>query len=87
MPTTTTNNAGRDLRAARERAGLSRTQLASLAGCSLAALANIEQGAVPRRSRVLTQALAAIHTYTSNAAMGSGGVAMIEPGRARHERS
>lgn len=87
MPTTTTSNAGRDLRRARARAGLSRAQLAALAGYSLAALANIEQGAVPRRSRVLCDAHAAIDLYMRNAATGNGGVAKTEPGGARHDGS
>lgn len=56
--TTTTDRPGRDLREARTRAGLTRAQLAELTGCSLAQLANIEQGAVPKRSRVLEAARA-----------------------------
>ncbi len=60
MATTNTGLVGRDLRATRRRAGVSRAQLANLAGCSLASLANIEQGAVPRRSRVLEDAFAAL---------------------------
>jgi transcriptional regulator with XRE-family HTH domain len=56
MATTTTSARGRCLRRARERAGLTRAQLASLIGCSLAQLANIEQGAVPKHSRVLEAA-------------------------------
>lgn len=68
---TTTSRSGqdpspiRDLREAREQAGLTRAQLAGLTGCSLAALANIEQGAVPKRSRVLAAALSAIDRYSS----------------------
>lgn len=60
--TTTRNTApvGHDLRQARHRAGITRAQLASLVGCSLAQLANIEQGAVPRRSRVVDEALVAL---------------------------
>lgn len=41
------------MRAARERAGITRTELARLAGCSLTFLANVEQGAVPRHSPTL----------------------------------
>jgi transcriptional regulator with XRE-family HTH domain len=53
MTTTITIQRGSELRAARERAGLTRAELAQLAGCSLAHLANVEQGAVPRRSPTL----------------------------------
>ena len=65
MGTTTTTpidiaSAGFALRAARERAGLTRVQLAVLADCSLTALASIEQGLVPRRSRILPRAWAAL---------------------------
>jgi hypothetical protein len=35
-------------------------QLAGLADCSMAALGNIEQGAVPKRSSVLDRAFAAL---------------------------
>jgi transcriptional regulator with XRE-family HTH domain len=61
--TTTTNTAcaGLNLRRGRERAGLTRAQLAQLAGCSLASLANIEQGAVPKRSEVLERARCVIN--------------------------
>jgi len=51
-------HAGQDLRAARERLGISRARLAGLAGCSLSSLDRIEQGAVPRRSGVLRRATA-----------------------------
>ena len=56
MATTTTTSQGGRLREDREAAGLTRAQLAGLAGCSLASLANIEQGAVPKHSRVLDAA-------------------------------
>lgn len=57
--------AGQELRAAREALGISRAQLAGLADCSLASLDKIEQGAVPRRSRVLAQAWAALASARS----------------------
>ena len=60
---TDTSVIGANLREARERAGLTRAQLAALAGCSLASLGNIEQGAVSRESRVLAAALEAIDRY------------------------
>jgi transcriptional regulator with XRE-family HTH domain len=72
LPSTTANNsryasgrasrgnAGHDLRAARERAGLTRCQLAGLAGCAISSLGFIEQGAVPARSAVLDRAWAVI---------------------------
>lgn len=56
----TTPNRGLRLREARESAGITRVTLAGLAGCSLGALASIEQGAVPRRSAVLERAWAAL---------------------------
>jgi transcriptional regulator with XRE-family HTH domain len=59
--TTSTAGAGLNLRRDREQAGLTRAQLAHLAGCSLASLANIEQGAVPKRSEVLERALRVIN--------------------------
>lgn len=62
MSTTTTTD-GHDLRRLREEAGLTRAQLAALADCSLTALGNIEQGAVPKRSRVLEAALATIAAH------------------------
>jgi transcriptional regulator with XRE-family HTH domain len=62
----TTTTAGGHLRRARERAGLTRVELAALAGCSLSQLANLEQGAAPKRSRVLTAALAALARISEN---------------------
>ena len=61
----TTNNEhrrgrGQTLRAAREHIGLTRAQLAGLAGCSVSSLGFIEQGAVPERSAVLDRAWAVI---------------------------
>jgi transcriptional regulator with XRE-family HTH domain len=53
MQHTTIPAASSELRAARERAGLTRAQLAGLAGCSLSTITNIEHGAVPRRSPIL----------------------------------
>ncbi|MEA2152868.1 MAG: hypothetical protein QOI18_1101 [Solirubrobacteraceae bacterium] len=53
-------SAGSDLGIARTRLGISRVQLAGLADCSMAALGNIEQGAVPKRSSVLDRAFAAL---------------------------
>lgn len=56
MSVTTTTAPGQiaaELRAARGRAGLTRPQVATLAGCSLAHLANLEQGAIPNRSAAL----------------------------------
>jgi predicted transcriptional regulator len=53
MTATTITTSGCELRTARERAGITRAELARLAGCSLTFLANVEQGAVPRRSPTL----------------------------------
>lgn len=76
MTTTTTTEPGLTLREERERAGLTRAQLAALTGCSLAALGNIEQGAVPKRSRVLEAAFEAIadHLHDDDPASTPGRV-------------
>jgi transcriptional regulator with XRE-family HTH domain len=66
MAATTTSERGGNLRTAREQAGLTRVQLANLIGCSLAQLANIEQGAVPKRSHVLRAALEAIGKHVKD---------------------
>lgn len=52
-----TISGGAELRLARERAGVTRAELAGRAGVSLSQLAAIEAGAVPRRSAVLDRAL------------------------------
>ena len=49
-----------ELRRARARAEVTPTELAGLAGCSLTSLANIEQGAGPVRSAVLTRVRATL---------------------------
>lgn len=54
------DNSPSALRPARERLGLSRIELAQRADCSLAYLANIEQGAPVRRSKVLERAWQAL---------------------------
>jgi len=62
--TTTTEEAGHDLcerlRAARLEAGLSRAALAGRAECSLASVANLEAGYIPKRSDVLPRILAVL---------------------------
>lgn len=71
----TTTDRGRALRSAREAAGITRAHLAALADCSLASLAQIEQGAVPRRSRVLArawQALAEIDPTDATTPLATG---------------
>jgi transcriptional regulator with XRE-family HTH domain len=60
MTATTRSQSGRDLRAAREKAGLTRVELARLAECSLAQLGSIEQGLTPHRSGVLERAWAVL---------------------------
>ncbi|MGO9320250.1 MAG: helix-turn-helix domain-containing protein [Solirubrobacteraceae bacterium] len=52
-----------DLRDRREHAGLTRARLAGLAGCSPTSLANIEDGAIPKRSEVLKRALAVLDRH------------------------
>jgi transcriptional regulator with XRE-family HTH domain len=49
-----------ELRAARQRVGMSRARLAGLVGCSPTSLANFEAGAIPKRSAVLERALAVL---------------------------
>ncbi len=56
----TTNTTAANLRETRERLGITRAQLAGLVGCSPTSLANIEDGAVPKRSGVLERAIAAL---------------------------
>lgn len=73
---------GSQLRAARERLGVTRVELAARSGRSLAAIAAIEGGAVPKRSRVLDEAFAALrkieaendHDLNGNEAVGKAGV-------------
>lgn len=64
MPSTTTSTGGRvdaaSLRAARLARGLSRAELSGLAGCSLASIANLEGGYLPKRSPVLARVLDAL---------------------------
>lgn len=93
MPTTTTASVGQtgderpgdELRAARQRAGLTRAQLAALAGCSLAQLGNLEQGAIPRRSAVLGRARAVIASYNdARPADQPGAVTTSTAGTGRH---
>jgi predicted transcriptional regulator len=49
-----------ELRAARERAGLTRAQAAHRGECSLSTIANAEDGAMPRRSAALARVWAAL---------------------------
>jgi predicted transcriptional regulator len=56
-----------DLRAARCQLGISRAKLAGLAGVSISALGDIEGGYMPRRSRVLESAWAAIREVEQQA--------------------
>jgi transcriptional regulator with XRE-family HTH domain len=74
MTRTTTDPVGRRLRNAREAAGLTRIELATMVGCSLSQLGNIEQGAVPRRSRVLEAAFAAIESVNDERPHQAGAV-------------
>jgi len=75
MVASSRRTAGSDLREARTRLGVSRAELAGLADCSMAALGNIEQGAVPKRSRVLERAWQALdsvkRTYPPSRTDGS----------------
>ena len=51
---------GRALRARRERLGITRVALAARCGRSLAGIANLETGYVPRHSVVLAEVTAAL---------------------------
>jgi len=53
MVTVTSTRVGPELRTARERAGLSREQLARLADCSSSRLAQLEGGMAPAKSEAL----------------------------------
>lgn len=83
MTTTTTDPVGRRLREAREAAGLTRVQLATLVGCSLGQLANIEQGAVPKRSRVLDAAMAIVASRPRNDERPPDQASAVEESRGR----
>jgi predicted transcriptional regulator len=58
METTTTTSD--EVRERRGEVGLTQRQLATLAGCSLTFLTNIENGCVPRKSPTLERVLAAL---------------------------
>lgn len=58
--TTTTNVTGAELRARRKAAGLTQAQLARAADCSLSIIGHFEAGAIPKRSLVLSNVLAAL---------------------------
>jgi predicted transcriptional regulator len=58
---------GQRLRSRRDELGVSRAALAGLANCSVAFLANVEQGYSPKRSRALQQAWAALDRIEANA--------------------
>jgi len=51
---------GADLLAARKKAGLTRADVAALAGCSMTYLQNLEAGVIPRRSEVLPRVCEAL---------------------------
>jgi transcriptional regulator with XRE-family HTH domain len=64
MTTTNSNGVSSGLRAARQAVGLTRAQLAGLAGCSVSSLGFIEAGAVPRHSQVLERAYEVIAAHS-----------------------
>jgi hypothetical protein len=80
--TTSSRQTGTNLRDARERANLTRAQLAAMADCSIAQLANIEWGAVPRHSKVLHRAWSALDDHEP---AGGGLVEKSGGGDARDE--
>jgi transcriptional regulator with XRE-family HTH domain len=55
------------IRAWRKSAGLTRAQLAAEVGCSLAFLANLEQGYIPKTSPTLSRVLDALEAATEAA--------------------
>jgi predicted transcriptional regulator len=67
----------RDLRAARHQVGITRAQLARLAGVSISALGDIEAGYAPRRSRVLAKAWEVLDGIQS----AQDGMAEVHPER------
>jgi transcriptional regulator with XRE-family HTH domain len=62
---TTVTDASRDLRRLRERAGLTRIELAALARCSPSTLANFEHGYIPERSPTLVRIVEALQALDS----------------------
>jgi transcriptional regulator with XRE-family HTH domain len=84
MTTSTTTSPSGDIREQREQAGISRAQLAALVGCSLSQLANIEQGAVPKRSRVLQLAWATLARLNDESPVGEPGSRENSARQGRH---
>ena len=69
------------LRDQRRAAGLSQQRLAELAGCSVSAVRLFERGYQPEPSAVRERVEAILNnSSTSNAAVGSGGVAKVHVG-------
>jgi len=82
MNTTTTSGGGRtrrDLRAERERAGLTRADLAARVDCSLAMLGNLEAGAIPKRSAVLERVYAVLAALNDERRVHQPGAVTISP--------
>ena len=79
METTTTTESitsigreGAELRELRQRAGVSRAQLAGIASCSVTMIANIESGYVPARSGVVTRIRAALSELGTDVGAAQG---------------
>lgn len=66
MATAITAPAPDEIRARRKAAGLTREELAAQADCSLAWLAALERGCIPRRSAVLGRVLAVLDPTNDN---------------------
>lgn len=60
MHTNNTTTTGAELRARRKAAGLTQAELARAADCSLSIIGHFEAGAIPKRSAVLLNVLAAL---------------------------
>jgi transcriptional regulator with XRE-family HTH domain len=67
MTVTDTADTAAEIRAARERAGLTRAQVAARAGCSMSMLGDIEAGAIPKRSAVLDRVRTVLDEATGGA--------------------
>jgi transcriptional regulator with XRE-family HTH domain len=70
---TATSNKKRSLSERRRELGLSRPELAKLAGCSVQSINNFEQGFLPKRSEVLERVEAALSERENK---GRGGTAV-----------
>jgi predicted transcriptional regulator len=83
--TTVGRGSVRELRQTREAAGLTRAQLAGLADCSMAFIANVEQGYVPKRSPTLEHIFDVLNDVANDERPpGEAGAVTTSAGQGRH---